>query len=188
MIDLRSHGKEQEYNTVPPRALAISLVALAVAGLAAIAWPTSLDELAGMVWLLALIPAFLFAYYRGWEGAAGGVLVAMILMIAIEIVPALIVGTEVDWRIAGGVAFMGANRGLLDRAEGEYGVPPEIVTAIIAMAKAVWCKKRRMDDMFDLGCEFYWVGWKDDSAQKSLADFIKTQTDACDDEACVVED
>lgn len=114
MIDLGSDGKEQEYNSVPPRALAISLVALAVAGLAAIAWPTSLDELAGLVWLLALVPAFLFAYYRGWEGAAAGVLVAMILMIAIEIVPALIVGTEVDWRVAGGVtvAFIGASLGV----------------------------------------------------------------------------
>ena len=77
------------------RSLSIGLVALAVAGLTAIAWPSSLDELAGLVWLLALIPAFLFAYYRGWEGAAAGVLIAMILMIAIEIVPALIVGTEV---------------------------------------------------------------------------------------------
>jgi hypothetical protein len=65
---------------------------------------------------------------------------------------------------------------------------PDLEMPIIAMAKAVWCKKRRLDDMFDLGCEFYWVGWKDDSAQKSLADFIKDQTEACDDEACVVEE
>ena len=81
MIDLGADGKGQEHKTVPPRALAISLVALAVAGLAAIVWPSSLEELAGLVWLLALIPAFLFAYYRGWEGAAVGVVVAMILMI-----------------------------------------------------------------------------------------------------------
>jgi len=65
---------------------------------------------------------------------------------------------------------------------------PDLEMPIIAMAKAVWSKKRHMDNMYDLGCEFYWVGWKDDSAQKSLADFIKDQTDACDDEACVVED
>ena len=114
MINSGSGGKEQEDNRVPPRALAISLVALAVAGLAASVWPESLNELAALVWLLALIPAFLFAYYRGWEGAATGVLVAMILMIAIEIVPPLIVGTEVDWRIAGGVAvtFIAASLGL----------------------------------------------------------------------------
>jgi len=65
---------------------------------------------------------------------------------------------------------------------------PDLEMPIIAMAKAVWSKKRRLDDMFDLGCEFYWVGWKDDSAQKSLADFIKHQTATSDDEACVVED
>jgi diguanylate cyclase (GGDEF)-like protein len=119
MINLGSGTTEADDNRVPPRALAISLLALAVAGLAAIVWPSSLDELAGLVWLLALIPAFLFAYYRGWEGAAAGVLVAMILMIAIEIVPALIIGTEVDWRIAGGVAvvFIAASLGLGALAE-----------------------------------------------------------------------
>lgn len=119
MIDAGSGGKENDDNRVPLRALAISLVALAVAGLAAIVWPSSLEELAGLVWLLALVPAFLFAYYRGWEGAAAGLLVAMILMIAIEIVPPLIVGTEVDWRIAGGVAvvFIAASLGLGALAE-----------------------------------------------------------------------
>ena len=59
---------------------------------------------------------------------------------------------------------------------------------IIAMAKTVWCKKRRLDSMYDVGCEFYWVGWKNDSAQKSLADYIKNQTEACGDDACVVGD
>lgn len=65
---------------------------------------------------------------------------------------------------------------------------PDLEMPIIAMAKAVWSKKRRLDDMFDLGCEFYWVGWKDDSAQKSLADFIKDQTETSGEEACVVDD
>jgi diguanylate cyclase (GGDEF)-like protein len=118
MIDAHLEPVEPQAR-VPPRALAVSLVALAVAGLAAIVWPSALDELAGLVWLLALVPAFLLAYYRGWEGAAAGLLIAMILMIAIEIVPALIVGTEVDWRIAGGVAvaFIAASLGLGGLAE-----------------------------------------------------------------------
>lgn len=89
---------------MPLRALGISLVALAVAGLGAVVWPESLSDLAALVWLLALVPSFLFAYYRGWEGAAGGVLVAMVVLIAIEVVPSLVSGTDVDWRIAGGVA------------------------------------------------------------------------------------
>ena len=65
---------------------------------------------------------------------------------------------------------------------------PELQMPIIAMARAVWCKKRHFDDLFDLGCEFYWVGWKDDSAQQSLADYIKTQTADYQGEASAVED
>lgn len=59
---------------------------------------------------------------------------------------------------------------------------------VIAMAKAVWCKKRHFDDMFDLGCEFWWVGWKDKSAQEALADYIQQQTTTSGSEAQTVED
>ena len=112
MIDHQEVTGESDAR-VPRSALALSLVALGVAGLAAIVWPRSLDELAGLPWLLALVPAFLFAYYRGWEGATTGLLIAMILLIAIEVVPALIVGTQVDWRIAGvvTVVFIAASLG-----------------------------------------------------------------------------
>jgi len=65
---------------------------------------------------------------------------------------------------------------------------PELQMPIIAMARAVWCKRRHFDEMFDLGCEFYWIGWKDDSAQQSLAEYIKTQTADYQGEASVVED
>ena len=36
-------------------------------------------------------------------------------------------------RIAGGIAFRSAHRAALERAEREYGVPPEVVTAIIGV-------------------------------------------------------
>lgn len=65
---------------------------------------------------------------------------------------------------------------------------PELQMPIIAMARAVWCKKRHFDELFDLGCEFYWVGWKDDSAQQSLADYIKKQTADYEGEASMAED
>jgi c-di-GMP-binding flagellar brake protein YcgR len=53
---------------------------------------------------------------------------------------------------------------------------PELRMPIIAMARTVWCRRRLGDGMYDLGCEFYWVGWKEDSAQKALADYLKSQT------------
>ena len=105
MIDPRPEDLDVEAR-VPARALVISLVALALAGLLSSLWPQALEEMAALTWLLALVPAFLFAYYRGWEGAAVGLLIAMLVLIAIEIVPALVTGTHVDWRIAGAITIV----------------------------------------------------------------------------------
>lgn len=58
---------------------------------------------------------------------------------------------------------------------------------MIAMAKAVWCKKRRLENAFELGCEFWWVGWKDNTAQEALADYIKKQTRECNSETGEVD-
>jgi len=55
---------------VPPRALLLSALALVVPVLSALLIPETLGEYGAMVWLLALVPAFLLAYYRGWRGAA----------------------------------------------------------------------------------------------------------------------
>ena len=52
---------------VPLRALAISVGALAVPALSSFLapeWMTGDDGV--LVWLTALVPAFLFAYYKGW--------------------------------------------------------------------------------------------------------------------------
>ncbi len=57
--------------SVPPRALVLSVLALAVplaAGLAVPEWMSRDGAL--LVWLPAVLPAFLLAYYRGWHGAS----------------------------------------------------------------------------------------------------------------------
>lgn len=56
---------------VPNSALILSLVALAVPIVSALALPSlASDEYGLLVWLLALVPAFLLTYYRGLKGAA----------------------------------------------------------------------------------------------------------------------
>ncbi len=55
---------------VPARALVISIGALAVPITGALAYPDALGETGALLWLLALVPAFLLAYYRGWRGVA----------------------------------------------------------------------------------------------------------------------
>lgn len=43
-------------------------------------------------------------------------------------------------------------------------------SAILALARVAWCKPR--GDAFEIGAEFWWIGWRDHQAQSSIADFI----------------
>ena len=63
---------------VPPRAVVISAAALGVPMVAALGAPEALGEYAALLWLLALIPAFLLAYHRGWKGAATALALGMV--------------------------------------------------------------------------------------------------------------
>lgn len=55
---------------IPLRALAVSVLALAVPVWAALLAPEALAEYGPFLWLLALVPALLLSYYRGWRGVA----------------------------------------------------------------------------------------------------------------------
>ncbi|MBM4085082.1 MAG: PilZ domain-containing protein, partial [Planctomycetes bacterium] len=43
---------------------------------------------------------------------------------------------------------------------------------IIALAKVVWCKKRLFSDKFEVGAEFWWVGWQSNEAQNAIAGYV----------------
>ncbi len=69
MTNAMSTDYQIQWAPVPTRALVISVATLGVPVLAVYLLPaTSNCEL--LVWLLALVPAFLLAYYRGWRGVA----------------------------------------------------------------------------------------------------------------------
>ncbi len=56
---------------IPPRALLLSLLTLAVPAAGAAYAPEWLSEDHGLLlWLTPILPAFLLAYYRGWKGVA----------------------------------------------------------------------------------------------------------------------
>ena len=59
------------------RALFLSLLALAVPVSAAFLFPQDLEHYEALLWLLALVPAFLLAYQRGWKGAATALALGM---------------------------------------------------------------------------------------------------------------
>lgn len=65
---------------VPLRALLLSLAAFLVPVTGTLAFPEQRAEVEALLWLVALVPAFLLAYYRGWKGVATALAVGMALL------------------------------------------------------------------------------------------------------------
>lgn len=86
---------------VPPRALAISVFALAVAALGAFLRPESGAEYAGFLWMLGLVPPFLLSFYHGWTGAVRALVAGMVALTVAEVAGGFL-GESIDWWIYGG--------------------------------------------------------------------------------------
>ncbi|MGK7312082.1 MAG: GGDEF domain-containing protein [Candidatus Longimicrobiales bacterium M2_2A_002] len=81
---------------IPIRSLVISFGALAVPVVATFRFPESASDYELLLWLLALVPAFLLAYYRGWIGVALAMLVGMVVLAAVQVV-VLAFGIDTNW-------------------------------------------------------------------------------------------
>lgn len=81
---------------VPPRALGLSLAALGVPVAGGLLFPDSLRQYGAMLWLLALVPAFLLTYYRGWRGVATALAGGMALLSVTHVVGYLLGKTLPD--------------------------------------------------------------------------------------------
>jgi signal transduction histidine kinase len=83
--------------SVPARALGISLAALSVAVASAIFFGESLGEAGHLLWLLALIPAFLLAHYRGWRNIGIALGAGMVFITLVDVF-VMLTGREMeDW-------------------------------------------------------------------------------------------
>lgn len=71
---------ETRTRQVPPRAAGLSLLAFAVPVVSAVLFPTGLEDYEALLWLVALIPAFLFAFHKGWKGAATALALGMAIL------------------------------------------------------------------------------------------------------------
>ncbi len=55
---------------------------------------------------------------------------------------------------------------------------PGYPAGVISMGKVVWCHPSEDEPgRFDLGVEFWWVGWKDHDVQKKINEFISASLD-----------
>lgn len=50
---------------------------------------------------------------------------------------------------------------------------PEFSSPIVAMGRATFCERGAAG--YEVGIEFWWVGWGDDCAQRAISDYIKTE-------------
>lgn len=122
--------------TPPPRALALSVLALAAA-MSGSLWGGELAMTGtAVVWILALVPCFLLTYYRGWRGGTWALALAMIAITGAEVAAPAILGEAVDWWVVGGGAFgvaalslgAGVTTELLHRSRGDPTLGARILT------------------------------------------------------------
>jgi diguanylate cyclase (GGDEF)-like protein len=84
---------------VPFRALVFSIVALAVPLFATFFAGESLAQYEILIWLPALVPAFLLTYYRGWGGASLALAAAMATLTVAQVVTSLMRAQPWPWQI-----------------------------------------------------------------------------------------
>ena len=53
----------------------------------------------------------------------------------------------------------------------------DLHSSILALAKIKWCTPLS-DTTYEIGAEFWWIGWRDNDAQNTVADFINANTAA----------
>jgi hypothetical protein len=51
---------------------------------------------------------------------------------------------------------------------------PDFESAVVSLGRTVWCEARG-DGRYDVGLEFWWIGWGDDGAQKAISEYIKSE-------------
>ena len=109
---------------LPGRALLISVAALAVPAASGFIAPEWMSGEGGvLVWLTALVPAFLMAYYKGWRGASVALALGMAVLTLAQVALQLLGLSEPNWGLLLGlvVVYIGACLGLGTFAELLHG-------------------------------------------------------------------
>jgi diguanylate cyclase (GGDEF)-like protein/PAS domain S-box-containing protein len=107
---LKVEGRPEARGLV--RVLSLSLAAAAVPVAAAIFFPENLQHYEALTWLLLLVPAFLWAYERGWRGIATALALGMAALSVTYAVAELLGGTIPDLLLPVVVLYVGITLGI----------------------------------------------------------------------------
>ncbi|HEY0673042.1 MAG TPA: PAS domain S-box protein [Longimicrobiales bacterium] len=111
-------------NHPPLRALLISLAALAIPVAGAFWVPGALQDYEALLWMLAVVPAFLLAYYKAWRGAAVALAAAMAVVSVTYAVTQVVGRPMPDLMLAVLIIVIGMSLGigaLADRLQRDAG-------------------------------------------------------------------
>ena len=100
-------GDSDLQRPIPLRALLLSFAALLIPIISALFFPTFSGGDAGLlIWLTALIPAFLLTYYRGWPGVSLALAMGMVALTLTQ-VALILAGIQIDnWLLLAGIIFV----------------------------------------------------------------------------------
>ena len=96
---------------IPLSGLVLSFAALGIPVAGTFWFPQTSTDYELLLWLLALIPAFLLAYYRGWTGVALAMVVGMAVLSLVQ-VAVIVLQINTDWVLLFGVVAAYVSAGL----------------------------------------------------------------------------
>lgn len=104
MTPSNANQQPLQLSAVPPFALAVSVASLAIPVAVVLWFPVWTSNGLGMlIWLTALIPAFLLALYRGFRGVAVSLAGGMPVIVATQVSVVAFSSTKPDWWLLGGI-------------------------------------------------------------------------------------
>ncbi len=112
---VRPHGGSDPAHRLPLKVLLFSVGALAVPVVASVWVPELMGQDVGvLVWMAALLPAFLLAFYKGWRGTSVALAAGMTALSLTQVLLLLLDAGEPDWSLLLGVVtvFVAVSLGL----------------------------------------------------------------------------
>jgi hypothetical protein len=52
---------------------------------------------------------------------------------------------------------------------------PECESGVVSLGRTVWCRPTAAGK-YEVGLEFWWIGWGDDGAQQAIAEHVRNHT------------
>ncbi len=53
----------------------------------------------------------------------------------------------------------------------------ELPAPVVSLGRVVWCERVEKSDRYDVGVEFWWIGWADEEAQGRMLKYVHEKLD-----------